>query len=187
MNHQKTYLLASIVSVLVLAVGVSFAYFTVQIQGLDSAKTINVSAKELTLTFTESTDVISINNLKPGTAIPNKSFTVVSGNLDSDYKYNIIIDDLVNTFVTTGYLQYKITGTGTGAYSDSNWVNVPKAATATDTIIATDVSIAANTTHSYTVSFQYINDPNFDQSSDMNKTFSGRLAITRGSTQGVAN
>ncbi len=186
MTNQKTYLLASIVSVLVLAVGVSFAYFTVQIQGLDSAKTINVSAKELTLTFTESSDVISINNLKPGTAIPNKTFTVVSGNLDSAYKYNIIIDDLVNTFVTTGYLQYKIVGTG-GGYSTSGWVNVPKAATATDTIIATDVSIAANTTHSYTVSFQYTNDPNFDQSSDMNKTFSGRLAITRGSSQGVAN
>lgn len=48
---------------------------------------------------------------------------------ESEYKYNIIIKDLVNTFVTNN-LQYKITNTSSnGGYSMSEFENITKSET----------------------------------------------------------
>ena len=61
--------------------------------------------------------------------------------------------------------------------------DVPKSETATDTILAYSVSIPVGVTQSYTVEFIYKNDESIDQSEDMGKTLSGKLFITEGTEE----
>ena len=128
--------------------------------------------------FTDSDGSISGSNIEPGKWNVTKTFTIENKSNET-YKYNIVIQDLVNTFVTEGYLQYKITSTN-GGYNMTEFKDVPKSETATDTILAYSASIDVGVIQSYTIEFIYKNDESVDQSDDMGKTLSGKLFITEG-------
>ena len=172
---QKKQLTIVIVSLLVVVLSVSLAYFTTQIIG--KGKDVNVSSANLQIIFTDSDGALSVNDIEPGWSA-TKTFTVKNDS-KSEYKYNIVIKGLVNTF-TLNYLKYKITSTNNG-YNMTNYVDVPKSSTATDTVLSYSVSIPAGVTHTYTIEFTYSNDEDVDQSADMNKKLSGTLFITEGS------
>ena len=172
---QKKQTILVVASLLVVILSVTLAYFTAQIIG--KGKDISVSSADLKIIFTDSDGAISGSNIEPGWS-DTKTFTIENKSNET-YKYNIVIQDLVNTFVTEGYLQYKITSTN-GGYSTDSYVDVPKSGTATDTILAYSASIDVGVTQSYTVEFIYKNDESVDQSDDMGKTLSGKLFITEG-------
>ena len=178
---QRKQLTLVIVSLLVVVLSVSLAWFTAQIIG--QGKNLDVSSTNLQIVFTDSDGAITGNDIEPGWST-TKTFTV-ENNSKETYKYNIVIKDLVNTFVTNGYLQYKITSTNNG-YSMTDYVDVPKSSTATDTILAKNVGIAVNVTQTYTIEFRYLNDEDVDQGDDMGKVLKGTLFITEGSTPKLA-
>ena len=173
---QKKQLTLVIVSLLVVVLSVSLAYFTAQIIGKE--KNVTINSADLKIIFTDSDGSISGSNIEPGKWNVTKTFTIENKSNET-YKYNIVIQDLVNTFVTNGYLQYKITSTNNG-YNMTEFKDVPKSETATDTILAYSASIDVGVTQSYTVEFIYKNDESVDQSDDMGKTLSGKLFITEG-------
>ena len=173
---QKKQLTLVIVSLLVVVLSVSLAYFTAQIIG--KGKNVTINSADLKIIFTDSDGSISGTNIEPGKWNVTKTFTIENKSNET-YKYNIVIQDLVNTFVTEGYLQYKITSTN-GGYNMTEFKDVPKSSVATDTILAYSVSIPVGVTQSYTVEFKYANDESVDQSDDMGKTLSGKLFITEG-------
>ena len=173
---QKKQLTLVIVSLLVVVLSVSLAYFTAQILG--KGKDVSVSSADLKIIFTDSDGAISGSNIEPGWS-DTKTFTIENKSNET-YKYNVVIQDLMNTFVTKGYLQYKITSAD-GGYNMTEFKDVPKSETATDTILAYSVSIPVGVTQSYTIEFKYTNDESVDQSIDMNKKLSGKLFITEGS------
>ncbi len=175
---QKKQTILVVASLLVVVLSVTLAYFTAQIIG--KGKDVSVSSADLKIIFTDSDGAISGSNIEPGWS-DTKTFTV-ENNSKSEYKYNIVIKDLLNTFVTNGYLQYKITSTN-GGYNMTEFKDVPKSETATDTILAYSVSIPVGVTQSYTVEFKYSNDVSVDQSEDMGKKLSGKLFITEGTEQ----
>ncbi len=172
---QKKQTILVVASLLVVVLSVTLAYFTAQIIG--KGKDISVSSADLKIIFTDSDGAISGSNIEPGWS-DTKTFTV-ENNSKSEYKYNIVIKDLLNTFVTEGYLQYKITSTNDG-YNMTEFKDIPKSETATDTILAYSVSIPVGVTQSYTIEFKYSNDESVDQSDDMGKKLSGTLFITEG-------
>ena len=172
---QKKQLTLVIVSLLVVVLSVSLAYFTAQIIG--KGKDVLVTSTDLKIVFTDSDGAISGSNIEPGWS-DTKTFTV-ENNSKSEYKYNIVIKDLLNTFVTNGYLQYKITSTN-GGYNMTEFKDVPKSSAPKDTILAYSVSIPVGVTQSYTIEFKYANDESVDQSDDMGKKLSGKLFITEG-------
>ena len=172
---QRKQLTLVIVSLLVVVLSVSLAYFTTQIIG--KGKDVSVTSTNLQIVFTDTDGEIAGADIEPGwTAI--KTFTV-ENNSKSEYKYNIVIKDLVNTFVTNGYLKYKITSTNSG-YNMTEFKDIPKSQTATDKVLAYSVAIPVGVTQSYTIEFKYANDENIDQSDDMGKQLSGTLFITEG-------
>ena len=173
---QKKQLTLVIVSLLVVVLSVSLAYFTAQIIG--KGKDVSVSSADLKIIFTDSDGSISGTNIEPGKWDVTKTFTIENKSNET-YKYNIVIKDLVNTFVTEGYLQYKITSTN-GGYNMTEFEDIPKSSIATDTILAYSASIDVGVTQSYTIEFKYANDESVDQSDDMGKTLSGKLFITEG-------
>ena len=173
-KKQTILVVASLLVVVVLSV--TLAYFTAQIIG--KGKIVTINSADLKIIFTDSDGSISGTNIEPGKWNVTKTFTIENKSNET-YKYNIVIQDLVNTFVTNGYLQYKITSTN-GGYNMTEFKDVPKSETATDTILAYSVSISVGVTQSYTVEFKYANDESVDQSNDMGKKLSGTLFITEG-------
>ena len=173
---QKKQTILVVASLLVVVLSVTLAYFTAQIIG--KGKNVTINSADLKIIFTDSDGSISGTNIEPGKWNVTKTFTIENKSNET-YKYNIVIQDLVNTFVTNGYLQYKITSTN-GGYNMAEFEDVPKSETATDTILAYSASIDVGVTHSYTVEFIYKNDESVDQSEDMGKTLSGKLFITEG-------
>ena len=172
---QRKQLTLVIVSLLVVVLSVSLAWFTTQIIG--KGKNLNVTSANLQIVFTDSDGSISGSNIEPGWSA-TKTFTV-QNNSKSEYKYNIVIKDLLNTFVTNGYLQYKITTTN-GGYNMTEFKDIPKSSTPKDTILAYSVVIPNGVTQSYTIEFKYANDESVDQSDDMGRKLSGTLFITEG-------
>ena len=175
---QRKQLTLVIVSLLVVVLSVSLAWFTTQIIG--KGKDVSVTSANLQIVFTDSDGSISGSNIEPGWSA-TKTFTV-QNNSKSEYKYNIVIKDLLNTFVTNGYLKYKITSTNDG-YNMTEFKDIPKSSVATDTILAYSVVIPDGVTQSYTIEFKYTNDESVDQSDDMGKKLSGTLFITEGTEQ----
>ena len=172
---QKKQTILVVASLLVVVLSVTLAYFTAQIIGKE--KNVTINSADLKIIFTDSDGAISGSNIEPGWS-DTKTFTIENKSNET-YKYNIVIQDLVNTFVTNGYLQYKITSTN-GGYNMTEFKDVPKSETATDTILAYSASIDVGVTQSYTVEFIYKNDESVDQSDDMGKTLSGTLYIEKG-------
>ena len=172
---QKKQVTLVIVSLLVVVLSVSLAYFTAQIIG--KGKDVSVTSANLQIVFTDSDGNIEGSNITPGWS-NSKTFTI-KNDTKTEYKYNIVIKDLLNTFVTEGYLQYKITSTN-GGYNMTEFKDVPKSSAPKDTILAYSVSIPVGLTQSYTIEFKYVNDESVDQSEDMGKTLSGTLFITEG-------
>ena len=175
---QRKQLTLVIVSLLVVVLSVSLAYFTAQIIG--KGKDVSVTSANLQIVFTDSDGALTETDIEPGWSA-TKTFTI-KNDTKTEYKYNIVIKDLLNTFVTNGYLQYKITSTNNG-YNMTEFKDIPKASTPKDTILAYSVVIPNGVTQSYTIEFKYTNDESVDQSDDMGKKLSGTLFITEGTEE----
>ena len=93
---QKKHAILVVASLLVVVLSVTLAYFTAQIIG--KGKDVSVSSADLKIIFTDSDGAISGSNIEPGW-IDTKTFTIENKSNET-YKYNIVIQDLVNTFVT---------------------------------------------------------------------------------------
>ena len=163
-----------VTTLIIVTISCSLAFFAARVVG--EPKDINLVAKNVAITFND-TSIIANGVVSPGWNT-TKTFTITN-NSKEEYKYNISIKDLINTFVTEGYLQYKITSTNDG-YNMTEFKDIPKSSIATDTILAYSVSIPVGVTQSYTIEFKYANDESVDQSEDMGKKLSGTLFITEG-------
>ena len=163
-----------VTTLIIVTISCSLAFFAARVVG--EPKDINLVAKNVAITFND-TSIIANGVVSPGWNT-TKTFTITN-NSKEEYKYNISIKDLINTFVTNGYLQYKITSTNDG-YNMTEFKDIPKSSIATDTILAYSVSIPVGVTQSYTIEFKYANDENIDQSDDMGRKLSGKLFITEG-------
>ncbi|MCI6349444.1 MAG: hypothetical protein MR779_00810 [Tenericutes bacterium] len=173
---RKKELIVILSSLLVIVLSVSVAYFTTKILG--TGKEISVESADLKVIFTSGSGTINGTNIEPGWSSAENTFTVKNES-NGTYNYNIIIKDLVNTFTTSGFLVYKITSAD-GGYNMTDFVDVPKSKTSKDTILAYNISIDKDATHTYKIIINYNNSEEVDQSADMGKTLTGKIFITKG-------
>ena len=173
---KKKEIFVLLASLLVIVLSVSLAWFSMEILGKE--KEVSVDSANLRIVFNSGTGTIAGSEIEPGWSSGVNTFTVKNES-NSTYKYNIVIKDLVNTFITKGYLVYKITSTD-GGYNMSEFKDVPKRSSTTDTVLAHSVEIAKGKTHSYSIEFKYIDTLVVDQSEDMGKVLSGSLYIEKG-------
>ena len=169
---QKKQTILVVASLLVVVLSVTLAYFTAQIIG--KGKDVSVSSADLKIIFTDTDGNIEGNDITPGWS-NSKTFTVKNES-NGTYKYDIIIKDLVNTFKTYKYLEYKITSTD-GGYNMTDYSYLPKSSTKEDVALAYEVSIDKGKTHTYTIEIKYVNDEYVDQSIDMGQSLSGTIYI----------
>ena len=169
---NKNYIVYLVVSILVLTIGVSYAYFKARVNG--EGKSISLRSKGIYVLYSGDATLAS-ESISPGWSV-TKEFTVENQGSNNEV-YNIYIEGLVNTFVTSGYLQYKITSSN--GYNMSEYKDIPKSNTSTDTVLAYSVPIKSKEKQTYKVELIY-KETEEDQSVDMGKILSGILGIQVG-------
>ena len=166
------------ITLIIVTISISLAYFAAKIVG--TPKDVDLAMKDLYVEFIDNTAYLNASGITPGWTY-EKTF-VVENRSNNIYKYDIIIKDLVNTFVTTD-LQYRITNTSeNGGYSMSNFVSIPKSENVQDVKLAYSVSISMGEKQTYKLELKYVNSENA-QNDDMGKIFNGTLFITEGTEQ----
>ena len=169
---NKKYIVYLVVSILVLTIGVSYAYFKARVNG--EGKSISLRSKGIYVLYSGDATLAS-ESISPGWSV-TKEFTVENQGSNNEV-YNIYIEGLVNTFVTSGYLQYKITSSN--GYNMSEYKDIPKSNTSTDAVLAYSVPIKSKEKQTYKVELIY-KETEEDQSVDMGKILSGILGIQVG-------
>ena len=192
MNRKQKIIVSitGIFLVLMILVGLTYAYFLTKITGNTNDKSISVSTANLVLEYGENTNVVQgINNAEPGYSV-EKIFTATNkGNstvtygaaLESIVNELTRQEDLVYTLTCTSYLKEGfslasdgiITGTVDGTCSGTPEKQFPSASTMS---IMTTNTIDTLHTHAYKLTVTY-KEMNVDQSTDMNKNFSAKVNI----------
>ena len=166
-NSPKNKLILTLVVIILTAViGVSFAYFSIQVTGNENASSIRALAADLELEFTDGPG-ITIGDIYPGWS-KAKTFSVTNNGTDTAY-YDIKMYNVYSTFVRDD-LVYTLTGTnGGGSKSETIMPN-------NDGLIRAKRSIAPGVTQTYTmtIKFKELNDP---QDYNQKATYSGIIQI----------
>ena len=177
--------------VLLILVGLTYAYFLTKITGNTNTKSISVTTANLVLEYGENTNVVQgITNAEPGYSV-EKIFTATNkGN--STVTYGAALESIVNelsrqedlvyTLTCTSYLKEGFSlasnGTITGTVDGTcNGVPTEKQFPSTSTMsVMTTNTIDITHTHAYKLTVTY-KEMGVDQSTDMNKTFSAKVNI----------
>ena len=177
MSKEKKYVLYGLIVILIAALGTTLAYFVANIVG--DRKPISVNATNLKITFNKGDDgSIEATDIEPGSLDITKTFSITN-ETDTDYSYNLIFKDYINTFKTTGFLVYKVTSTD-GGYNMTDFADMPKLYNTGKTVIKYSINLPANTTHNYTIQIKYLSSDTVDQSDDMEKEVTGKIYAEEG-------
>ena len=183
MSKEKKYVLYGLIVILIAALGTTLAYFVANIVG--DRKPISVNATNLKITFNKGDDgSIEASDIEPGSLDITKTFSITN-ETNTDYSYNLIFKDYINTFKTTGFLVYKVTSTD-GGYNMTDFADMPKLSSTGKTVLGYNINLPANGTHNYTIQIKYLSSDTVDQSDDMEKEVSGKIYAEEGTNPTLA-
>ena len=164
--NKKIVSIAAAICVLLIAIGVSFAYFSARVIGNDTAKGVSVENGTMALEL-DGTTIISCENMYPGGDCVN-TFTVTNtGTLATAYTLTMI--DVNNTFVDDE-LVYTITSTNNGG------VKPESIAPNSSTNLIEAIAIEPNITHTYTITIHF-KETGENQNSNQGASFNGTIQI----------
>ena len=173
MKDNKILFGTLIVLLLLLTVGLSYAYFSISVKGNDNAKNVVVEAGTLKLTYTDG-PAINAQYIKPGWSTTKEVSVKNNGTLDA--YYNVIWQTLTNT-ITNNELVLSATcqrlnasGTVEGTCESISQAPI------SDMTIAKKISIESGITHKYTFTILF-KDTNANQNYNQGKKFNGVLGI----------
>ena len=174
MKDDKKYIyVVAVLLLVVVALGISYAWFSAIITGNDTAKNNKVVTGNLELTYTD-TNEISLDNVIPGDSFTKEVSVKNTGTLD--VKYNLVWQSLTNT-ITNNELVIEATCkrlNSSGAV-DGTCEAISQTPVSSNTI-KKKISIEPNITHEYTVKVTFI-DTGEPQNYNKNKSFNGKLGI----------
>ena len=96
MKDKKTYIILGI-SILFIAIGISYAYFSLNVIGNDTAKNNRIVTGSLELTFTDTSE-ISLNNMLPGDSVTKTIKVSNTGTKEVAYNvgWTVYENDIIN-------------------------------------------------------------------------------------------
>ena len=172
MKIKKSYLIL-IISVLILLIGVSFAYFSLEITGNDTAKYNTITTGALKLTFTD-TNALTLDNALPGDSATKTISVKNTGTIDTSY--NIVWKELTNT-ITNDELVIEATckRLNSSNTEEGTCESIPQKEVSSNKL-KSNISIEPGITHEYTLKLTFI-DTGSTQNYNKNKSFNGKLGI----------
>ena len=183
-KKSKNTLIVSIIALALVLIGVTYAYFSARITGLENASTISLTAGRMGIVFSEGSEDFEASNIYPREeAWITKTFTLTGYNTtDQEMNYYAGFMVINNTFPNT-YLTYDL--------------RVLEATSGTPIVEKTGVQIngtgyirfgkgtfrgANGDHHSYEVKI-YFKDNGKDQNDAQEAIFNGKLYVTPGVPQ----
>ena len=174
--------------VLLILVGLTYAYFLTKIKGNTNDKSISITTANLEIEYKDNNDIIIGDRIEPGTILPTKVFTVTN-NGGKSVEYSVGLVNIINTFTNTEDVVYTITcksynkegfslgtdGTITGTENGTcSGVDETEFPTLNSYIVTNNIDV--NIVHAYTMTVTY-KETGIDQSIDMNKELSAKIDI----------
>ena len=173
MKDNKILIGTALVLLLLLTIGLSYAYFSTAVKGNDNAKDMVVEAGTLKLTYTDG-PAINAQYIKPGWTTTKEVSVKNNGTLDA--YYNVIWQSLTNG-ITNDELVLSATCQRLNASGtvEGTCEAIPQAPIS-DMTIAKKISIESGITHKYTFTILF-KETNSDQNYNQGKEFNGVLGI----------
>ena len=179
---DKKPIIILIVTILVLVIGVSLAYFGLTIIGNDTAKKNKVVTGNLELTFTDNSD-ITFNDAFPGDSI-TKTITVKNTGT-KEASYNLVWTELTNEFINDEIIvEATCKNINSSNTEDGTCNSISQKAVSSASNITSNIPVKPGYTQEYTVKITFI-DTGKPQNYNKNKSFSGKLGITESSAKTV--
>ena len=174
MKDDKKYIyVVAVLLLVVVALGISYAWFSAIITGNDTAKNNKVVTGNLELTYTD-TNEISLDNVIPGDSFTKEVSVKNTGTLNA--KYNLVWQSLTNT-ITNNELVIEATckRLNSSGTEEGTCESISQKAVSSNKI-KSNISIEPGITHVYTVKVTFI-DTGEPQNYNKNKSFNGKLGI----------
>ena len=191
MNRKQRLILSiiSVVLILLIIVGITYAYFTAKIIGNTENKSVSIKTAKLKIRYNDGNGLLSADLVEPNTVLEGKTFSVINeGNMDTSYvvvidKIKILSLDTTppsnTTFVSNDFV-YTISCT---EYNDRNEKigtcnsidTEKKLPLVNDSILVTN-KIRKNIRQEYELIITY-KDTDLDQTGDMNKRLEAKVDI----------
>ena len=178
-NKIKIIVLTALVFLVAIA-GISYAYFTIQITGNDTASSMRLTTANMSLVYKD-IEIRSGENVIPGWSSTSKTITVYNNGNVTAY-YNIIWRDLLNEIIND---ELVISGTCTSNVQGNTCSNISETVIPTATTLSHNIAIKRGIeiepgeTHTYTVTVTFI-DTGSNQNYNQNKEFYGTINIGEG-------
>ena len=172
MKIKKSYLIL-IISVLILLIGVSFAYFSLEITGNDTAKYNTITTGALKLTFTD-TNALTLTDALPGDSATKTISVKNTGTIDTSY--NIVWKELTNT-ITNDELVIEATckRLNSSNTEEGTCESIPQKEVSSNKL-KSNIAIKPGITHEYTLKLTFI-DTGSTQNYNKNKSFNGKIGL----------
>ncbi len=180
-NRIKIIVLTAIL-IFVAVSGLTYAYFSIQITGNDTASSINLTTANMSLVYTD-VQILSDQAITPGWTSSSKTLTVYNNGNKTVY-YNIIWRDLLNG-VINDELVLSATCSSNKSGSTCPTINkpIPTRTTVSSNIrVKSNIEIAPGETHTYTVTVSFI-ETYSNQNYNQGKSFRGTLNISEGADE----
>ena len=200
MNRRQKIIVSvtGIFIVLLILVGLTYAYFLTRITGNGNPNSISVTTANLELVYGDGTTALltSSTPIEPGKFTASKDFTVTNnGNAITDYA--VTLEDFSITYANDTVINGQTVSAGSvtkleyptdmqmeitciiesdEASRNGKSCGVTEGMLPTENSILLNNSIEIDDTHKYVLTLTYV-DSGLDQSADMNKTIKGKIDI----------
>ena len=180
MKDKKIYILL-VISILFAVIGVSLAFFSLNIIGNDTAKYNKITTGDLELVFTDDNEV-SLDGAFPGDSI-TKTLSVKNTGT-KEVSYNIVWQELLNEITNN---ELVIDGTCKNLNSsntEDRTCNAISKKAVKEGNITSNIPIKPGYTQEYEVKITFI-DTGKPQNYNKNKSFKGKLGLTESSAKTI--
>ena len=179
MNRRQKIIVSitGIFLVLLILVGLTYAYFLTRIKGNDNEKSISVTTANLELTYGDGTNKIltTTESIIPSNdPIGTKDFTVTNNGNATVNNYAVYLEDIENKLTRTSDLVYTLTCTSSVQNKTCNGKSETVYPNKNGILVTNSIDKDEVQTYVLTLTYKEMNE---DQSEDMNKTINGKIQI----------
>ena len=181
-NKIKIIVLTALVFLVAIA-GISYAYFTIQITGNDTASSMRLTTANMSLVYND-VQIVSGEYAEPGWT-QTKTLTVTNDGTQ-EVDYIIKFRELQNTIINGELVMSATCAASTGTCDNLPERAIHSASTQiTNAYMYGPISIPVGVTHTYTVTVTF-KETGSNQNYNQNKSFIGTLNIGDGTSTDVS-
>ena len=179
MNRRQKIIVSitGIFLVLLILVGLTYAYFLTRINGNDNEKSISVTTVNLELTYGDGTNKVLTTTdpiIPSNDPIGTKDFTVTNNGNATVNNYAVYLEDIENKLTRTSDLVYTLTCTSSVQNKTCNGKSETVYPNKNGILVTNNIDKDEVQTYVLTLTYKEMNE---DQSTDMNKTINGKIQI----------